>query len=105
MSNRSTYLARTLVTRAKALAGSWSEDESPATEDREQMRGLVAKVLAVEEGITEESKVRLVLDALPTVRSGRMVSERDMQDLAACLEAQLWREESSSVGRGLRTLP
>lgn len=88
MSTRSTYLARTLVARAKALAGSLAEDGASAAQQRERLRELVAKVLVVEEGITEEAKVRLVLEALP---AGRAVADRDLQELAAVLEARLWR--------------
>ncbi len=91
MSTRSTYLARTLLSRAKALAGNWAEDEAPVAQQRERLRDLVAKVLAVEEGITDESKVRLVLDALPAVRSERANSDRELRDLAESLEAHLWR--------------
>lgn len=91
MSTRSTYLARTLMSRAKALAGGLTEDGANATQARERMRDLVAKVLVVEEGITEEAKVRLVLEALPTVFTGRTVSDRELQELAALLEGQLWR--------------
>jgi hypothetical protein len=91
MSTRSTYLARTLLSRAGALAGNLDEDEVPAGPGRERMRDLVAKVLVVEEGIVEESKVRLVLDALPTVRAGRSPSDRDLQELAEVLQARLWK--------------
>lgn len=91
MSTRSTYLARTLITRAKALAGSLAEDGIPAAQARERLRELVAKVLVVEEGITEEAKVRLVLEALPTAPAGRAVSDRDLQEFAAVIEQRLWR--------------
>jgi hypothetical protein len=90
MSNRSTYLARTLLARARGLTEGM-EGEGTTAEQHERMRELVAKVLAVEEGITEETKVRLVLDALPAVRAGRAPSDRDLQELAGCLEGQLWR--------------
>lgn len=91
MSTRSTYLARTLITRARALEGSLAEDSAPAAQVRERLRDLVAKVLVVEEGIVEESKVRFVLDALPTLGAGRATSDREQRELAASLEAQLWR--------------
>lgn len=91
MSTRSTYLARTLLTRAKSLAGHLAEDGAPAAQQRERLRDLVAKVLVVEEGITEEAKVRLVLEALPTVPAGRAVSDRELQEFAAVIEARLWR--------------
>lgn len=91
MSTRSTYLARTLLTRAKALAGHLVEDGASAVQQRERLRELVAKVLVVEEGITEEAKVRLVLEALPTVPAGRAVSDRELQEFAAVIEARLWR--------------
>ena len=91
MSTRSNYLARTLVARAKALAGSLAEDGVPAAQRRERLRDLVAKVLVVEEGITEESKVRLVLESLPTVPAGRTASDRDLQEFAAVIEERLWR--------------
>lgn len=89
MSTRSTYLARTLLTRLSSLnAVLAGEAESEA---RTRRRDLVAKVLVVEEGITEEAKIRFVLDALPSVSAARPVSERETRDLAASLEAQLWR--------------
>ncbi len=91
MSTRSTYLARTLLTRVKALTGHLAEDGASAAQQRERLRELVAKVLVVEEGITEEAKVRLVLEALPTVPAGRAVSDREMQEFAAVIEARLWR--------------
>lgn len=91
MSTRSTYLARTLTARAKALTGSLAEDGAPAIQVRERLRELVAKVLVVEEGITDESKVRFVLDALPTVGPRRAASDQELREFAASLEAGLWR--------------
>ena len=91
MSTRSKYLARTLLTRARALAGNLEEEGGSATHQRERMRALVAKVLVVEEGITEEAKVRFVLEAMPAVHPGRATSDRDLQEFAASLETQLWR--------------
>lgn len=91
MSTRSLYLARTLIARAKTLAGSLAEDGLLATQGREPLRDLVAKVLVVEEGITDEAKVRLVLDALPAVGAKRAASDRDLRELASTLENQLWR--------------
>jgi hypothetical protein len=91
MSTRANYLARTLLSRTRALAGSLPEDGVSAALAQERLRDVVAKVLAVEEGITEETKVRLVLEVLPTVRAGRAASERELQELAAVLEARLWR--------------
>lgn len=88
MSSRSKYLARVLMDRARALAGSLADDEAKSA--RERMRDLVVKVLVVEEGITEESKVRLVLDALPSIGRGRSYSDRDLQELAELLETRLW---------------
>jgi hypothetical protein len=90
MSSRSTYLARTLLRRARALAEGMDGESTPA-QQRERMRELVAKVLAGEEGITGEPKVRLVLDALPSVPGGRAASDRELQELADFLERQLWR--------------
>jgi hypothetical protein len=91
MSTRANYLARTLLTRTRAVAASLAEDGAPAAAGHERLRDVVAKVLVVEEGITEETKVRLVLEALPTVRAGRAASDRELQELAAVLEARLWR--------------
>jgi hypothetical protein len=59
MSTRSTYLARTLLTWAKALAGHLGEDRVSGTQQHERLRELVAKVLVVEEGITNAAIVRL----------------------------------------------
>lgn len=91
MSKRSTYLARRLTERARSLAESLAEDRVSPAQARERMRELVAKVLVMEEGITEETKVRLVLDVMPTPDAGRATSDRELQELAASLEARLWR--------------
>lgn len=91
MSPRSIYLARTLLARAKTLSGRLAEDGVSAAQGRERLRDLVAKVLVVEEGITEETKVRLVLEALPTVPAGRAASDRDLQEFATVIEERLWR--------------
>ncbi|HEX2860047.1 MAG TPA: hypothetical protein VHN79_00320 [Lacunisphaera sp.] len=91
MSTRSTYLARTLVARARALRASLAEDGASSAQVRQRMRELVAKVLVVEEGITEDAKVSLVLEAMPSVETGRTASDRDLRELAECLEARLWR--------------
>jgi hypothetical protein len=91
MSTRSTYLARTLIARSRALADRLAEDGVTTSQERERLRELVAKVLVVEEGITDEAKVRLVLEALPATGSGRASADREMQELAAVLEAQLWK--------------
>jgi len=91
MSTRSTYLARTLIARSRALADRLAEDGVSTSQERERLRELVAKVLVVEEGITDEAKVRLVLEALPATGSGRAPADREMQELAAVLEAQLWK--------------
>ncbi|HWA28630.1 MAG TPA: hypothetical protein VG734_23475 [Lacunisphaera sp.] len=91
MSRRSTYLARRLVERARSLMESMAEDRASPAQGRERMRELVAKVLVMEEGITEESKVRLVLDVMPAVNAGRAPSDRELQELATFLEARLWR--------------
>jgi hypothetical protein len=91
MSTRSTYLARTLISRSRTLAANLAEDGAESAEMRERLRDLVAKVLVVEEGITEETKVRLVLDALPAVNAKRAASDRDLRELATTLEDRLWR--------------
>lgn len=91
MSTRSTYLARTLIARSRAVAGSLAEDGATPGQVRERLRDLVAKVLVVEEGITAESKIRFVLDAMPAVSPKRDSSDRELKELAATLEAQLWR--------------
>jgi len=91
MSTRSKYLARTLLNRAKTLGAGLEEDGASTAQVRERIREVVAKVLVVEEGITEDAKIRLVLEAMPAVDARRDVSDRDLQELAALLEARLWR--------------
>lgn len=94
MNMRAKYLARVLLDRSQSLAGHLVEKfetGTPGAAQRDKMRELVAKVLVVEEGITEESKIRLVLDALPSPASRRRHSDRDLQELAECLEARLWK--------------
>ena len=91
MSTRSNYLARALLSRARSLAESLDEDGVQAAQARERMRELVAKVLVVEEGITEEAKIRFVVDAMPAINRGRATLDREMRELAESLEAGLWR--------------
>ena len=90
MPDRATYLARVFLTRLRQL-DDVSGDESGMDEQAESARRqeLVSKVLAVEAGIVDGTTVRRVAQALPRVDRHRALSDRDKEELAAFLRAQL----------------
>jgi hypothetical protein len=91
MSDRATYLARTLLTRMQNLEGILAgepggrDGASATTKRREQ----VAKVLAIEAGVTDEASVRLVESALPHVSARDRLTDRALSELAAFLRERL----------------
>lgn len=88
--DRAAYLARVLLSRLRQLEIAALEDDAPglrkSTVTREDM---VAKVLAVETGVTDGSTVQLVASALPRITAQRSASDRDVSELAAFLRARL----------------
>jgi hypothetical protein len=90
MSNRATYLARLLVSRLRQLEVVLSDDGAP---DEQTLTGrrqdVVAKILAVEEGIVDGRTVQLVTSALPHIDVTSPTPDRDVTDLASFLATQL----------------
>lgn len=88
--DRAAYLARVLISRLRQLEIAALEDDPPARRESAVTReGLVAKVLAVEAGVTDGATVQLVASALPPVSVQRSASDRDVSELAAFLRARL----------------
>ena len=75
MPDRADYLARTLISRLSSLEEVL--EDSPETERATRRLELVGKVLATEAGIVNGITDRLVSGALPTVRAGERVRDRD----------------------------
>jgi hypothetical protein len=88
--DRASYLARQLLTRMQSLETALLDDSGLSTyRHAVQRQELVAKVLAVETGITDGPTVQLVAAAMPQVSASRDWSDRQQSDLAAFLRAQL----------------
>jgi hypothetical protein len=91
MSDRATYLARTLLTRLQSLETLLAEEpggrEGSAAAARR--RETIAKVLAIEVGLTDENSIRLVEGALPYVSPKERASERELTRFAAFLRERL----------------
>jgi hypothetical protein len=68
MSDRAKYLARTLLPRMKELEDSYPDGDAFHDGENPLRFPLVAKVLATQEGITDEATIQAVLDAMPIVR-------------------------------------
>ena len=90
MPTRATYLARLLVSRLRQLEAAMLDDAAPDEfEDSKRRQELVAKILAVEEGITDGPTVQLVTIALPRVDPNSATPDRDVAELANFLSEQL----------------
>ena len=90
MSDRATYLARLLISRAASF--SESDDIRPVFDEagfRKRAADAVAKVLVVELGITDGMIVQRVAEALPTRRAGTAMLDRDVREFAAFLRERL----------------
>lgn len=91
MSDRATYLARTLLTRLQSLEALLADEpggrEGPAATTRR--REAIAKVLAIEAGVTDETSIRLVEGALPYLSPKERPSERELTQFAAFLRERL----------------
>ena len=90
MPDRSDYLAKTLVNRLGSLEAILREDFS-ANDSRlpAKREETVAKILAVDAGVTEGRIVRAVLNAMPHVSASGAVSPRDLTEFAAFLRGRL----------------
>jgi hypothetical protein len=87
MPDRADYLARTLISRLSSLEETL--EELPETERSARRLELVGKVLAIEAGIVNGTTDRLVSGALPTVRPGERVRDRDQAALADFLRTRI----------------
>jgi hypothetical protein len=87
MADRAQYLARLLVSRLQNLERILVEDVPDETEQRKRREELVAKILAVEMGVTEGRQVLRVTGALPRVLPDEPVPEREVRELADLLRA------------------
>ena len=88
MTDRATYLSRRLLGRLseiKATAELSPGDASTANLQREA----IAKILAVEEGITDGSTLALVAAAVPFMAANQAPSNRDIEGFAAFLRERL----------------
>jgi hypothetical protein len=96
MPDRADYLARLLLSRMRDLEGALLDDAAPDEhEDGLRRQELVAKVLVVEEGITDGPTVQLVASALPRVNPFEPTPDRDTFEFADFLRTQLWREQEA----------
>lgn len=91
MTDRATYLSRRLLSR---LADIESADLSPHDLPRDAsvanfQRDAIAKILAVEEGITDGATIALVAAAVPFMAPDRMPSSRDIESFALFLRERL----------------
>jgi hypothetical protein len=88
MTDRATYLSRRLLGRLSDIqsAADLSLDDAGAATLR---RDAIAKVLAVEEGITDGSTIALIADAVPFMAEGRAPSSRDVEGFAEFLRKRL----------------
>lgn len=89
MPPRATYLARLLVSRANQLEGALAEDALDEAERVRRRQEMVAKVLVVEEGVTDGLLVQLVTNALPRIDRSSRTPDREMAEFAGILSKQL----------------
>jgi hypothetical protein len=102
MADRASYLAHTLLSRLRSLEEAELEEKADDHRQARQRESLVAKVLAVEEGITDGPTVQRVANALPPVKLQGGLTDQDRDELAEFLREQLRLREAkvnSSVGR------
>lgn len=90
MTDRSRYLARTLLSRMRSLEIALLDDAAPdEAESSLRRQELVAQVLLIEESITDGVMCQLVTAALPRVFPEQASTEREIAELADFLDAQL----------------
>lgn len=88
MTDRATYLSRRLLGRLSDIqsAADLSLDDGSAAA---LQRDAIAKILAVEEGITDGATIALVAAAVPFMAPDRVPSSRDIEGFAAFLRERL----------------
>lgn len=89
MPDQADYLARVILRRMQSLEAGFDEEGAAAAARAEGRAQMVAKVLAVEIGVTDGAVVRMVADAAPRVRAGEDVLSKEQVDYAAFLRRQL----------------
>jgi len=88
MTDRATYLSRRLLNRLADIES--SADVSTNESDGATLRReAIAKVLAVEEGITDGTTLALVAAGVPFMARDRAPSSRDIESFAAFLRERL----------------
>lgn len=92
MVDRAHYLARTLISRVTALEAAAREDAGTRYALRGRRLELVAKVLAVELGVTEGATIAVIESALPELVDGHRPTDRDVSALAGFLRKHLGRQ-------------
>jgi hypothetical protein len=88
MPDRADHLARNLITRLSNLHRRFLE-EKRGEPDRSQRIEVVAKVLAVEFGVTDGATLSSVEAAAPTVLPGQPAHARDTAEFADFLRQRL----------------
>ncbi len=90
MADPASYLANQLLQRLRELELILGEDAAGDAHDGSKRRQeLVAKILAIQAGVTDWSLVQLVVSALPTISPKREISDRERTELADFLRRQL----------------
>lgn len=92
MVDRAHYLARTLISRITALEVAVREDATARDARRSRRLDLVAKILAVELGVTDGATIAVIDSALPEMIDGRRPTDRDVSALAGFLRKHLGRQ-------------
>lgn len=89
MPDQADYLARVIVQRMRSLEAGFDEEGLGADRRAEGRAEMVAKVLAVELGLTDGAVVRLVTEAAPRVAAHSDVPAREQSAYAVFLRRQL----------------
>ncbi|HEY1107984.1 MAG TPA: hypothetical protein VGE76_05105 [Opitutaceae bacterium] len=89
MVDRAHYLARTLISRVTAIEVAAREDAGPRDARRGRRLELVAKILAVELGVTDGATIAVIESALPEMIDGHRPTDRDVDALAGFLRKHL----------------
>ena len=89
MQPRAAYLARLLVSRTRQLEATLADDALDEHQLGARRQELVAKILVVEEGITDGLVVERIASALPQVRGQLRMPDRELTEFAKFLSRQL----------------
>ncbi|WP_438481297.1 hypothetical protein [Oleiharenicola lentus] len=90
MPDRSDYLAKTIVARLRSLEAILREDLPPNDPQFVKRRtDAVAKILAVDAGVTDGITVQTVISAVPNISLSTDPSTRDMAEFADFLRKKL----------------